>query len=452
MNGHDEGMLGRERAQRLLEDVLRRASAEGTEAVLSYERGALTRFADSYIHQNVNAVTPQLTVRAVFGRRVGSASTARLDDAGLARVVEQAESIARLASEDDTFPGLPEPSGEPGEAAYSAATAACGPQERAALAGIACGMARESGLSASGSVTTVGHELAVANSRGVFAYTPRSWARLVVVAIGASGSGRATDTALDLAALDMEAVAGRAVEIARRAQNPAETPPGDYTVILQPEAVADVAHFLCTQAFGAMAVYEQRSFLAGKRGERVLGSNVTIRDDGGDPAGLPLPFDYEGVPRQRLALIDGGVAGDIAVDTRYAALMDTHTSGHALPAAADFYAGPVPRNLFMAPGEASVEEMIRSTERGLLVTRFNYTRVVHPLHIIVTGMTRDGTFLIENGEVTRAVKNLRFTQSYVEALRDVQAIGRATRLCDEGTPARVPALKIGSFTFTGVTQ
>ncbi len=189
--------------------------------------------------------------------------------------------------------------------------------------------------------------------------------------------------------------------IGRRAQGPIATPPGDYTVILRPEAVADMLAFLARLGFGAMAVDDGRSFVAGQRGQRVLGENVTLWDDGHDPAGLPLPFDYEGTPRGRLALIDGGVAGDIATDAYYAGKLSWPNNGHALPVTADFYAGPIPGNPFMAPGDKTVEEMIASTERGLLITHFHYTRAVHPLRVIVTGMTRDGTFLIERGEVTR---------------------------------------------------
>ena len=448
------GMLGRQNARRLLEGVFSRSQADQTEAVLTVERLALTRFADSYIHQNVSTETPMLTVRAVLGVRAGIASTTRLDDASIARVVEDAAAIARYAPENEGFHGLPAPGlgGAPGEAVYSAGTMAATSETRATAAGIGCRLAREAGLSASGSVTTTGQEIAVANSRGVFAYTPRSVARVVVVAVGATGSVYAEDNAFDINNIDAEAVARRAVDIGRRSQDPVAVAPGDYTVILQPEAVADIMAFLARLGFGAVPVADGCSFVAGKRGERVLGPNVTLWDDGHNPTGLPMPFDYEGMPRQRLDLITDGVAGDIATDSYYAGKLSLPDTGHAVPAAADFYAGPLPSNMFMRPGDATVEDMIASTERGLLVTHFHYTRVVHPLYAIITGMTRDGTFLIEQGEVTRPVKNLRYTQSYLDALRDVQVISRDTLLAGELVQARVPALKIGRFAFTGVTE
>ncbi len=398
-----------------------------------------------------------LVEQELYETGAGIASTTRLDDASLMRVVEQTTAIARLAPENGLFRGLGLPGAGPhedaaGEATYSPGTMAAPPETRAAAAGVACRLAREARLGASRSVTTTGQEIAVANSHGVFAYTPRSLARVVVVAVGPDGSGYAEDNALDVNAIDVEAVARRAVDIGRRAQGPVAVPPGDYTVVLQPEAVSDMMAFLARRGFGAVAVDDGRSFVAGKRGQRVLGDNITLWDDGEDPAGLPMPFDYEGAPRRRLALIDGGVAGDIATDSYYAGKMGLPNNGHALPVTADFYAGPVPTNPFMAPGDKTVEEMIASTERGLLVTHFHYTRTVHALHLVVTGMTRDGAFLIEGGEVTRPVKNLRYTQSYLEALRDVQMIGRDTLLCGELIPARVPALKIGSFSFTGATE
>lgn len=443
-------MLGRAGTRAILERVLRLSTAEATEAILVDSRNALTRFADNYVHQNHLDRTPTLTVRAVFGSRAGIASTTRLDEAGLAAVTEQAAAIARRAPENPEFPGLAGAGSEISEAAYSAETMDAAPERRVALAGIACRLAREAGLAASGSVNTVGEEIAVANSQGVFAYTPRSRAGMTIVATGTDGSGYADELSLNLATIDAEAVATRAVETGLRAQRPREVAPGDYTVILQPAAVSDMLSFLSMLGFNGRAVQEGRSFMAGKEGRQVLGENITIRDDGMEPDGLPLPFDYEGEFRRPLSLIEGGVAREIALDRYFGRLLDRPSNGHAMPPGSA--SSPLPVNMLMAPGESSVEEMIRSTDRGLLITHFHYTRVVHPLHVIVTGMTRDGTFLIERGEVMGPVKNLRYTQSYLEALRDVQAISRDTQLTGGMIVSRVPALKIGRFTFTGVTQ
>jgi predicted Zn-dependent protease len=448
-----DGRLGRAAARRLLEDALRRSEADQTEVVLAYEQSGLTRFTDNYVHQNVADGTPTITVRAAYGTRVGIASVVSLDRERIARAVERATATARVAPPNGGFPGLPGPRREPTEVTDGPEVAACPPEARAAIARTACRLARDAGVSAAGSVATTRQEIAVANSLGVFAYTARASARLVVVARGDSGSGYAQGIARESAALDAEQVARRAVAVGRRAQRPVEAPPGDYAVVLQPEAVGDIVRFVAVVGCGAQAASQGRSFLAGRRGQKVCSERITMWDDGDDPAGLPLPFDFEGVPRQRLSLIDRGVAGDIALDSFYAARMGIRTNGHAVPLAHDLYdAGPVPLHVFVAPGPATVEEMIASTTRGLLITRFHYTRLVHPSGLVVTGMTRDGTFLIEHGELTHPVKSLRFTQSYVDALRDVSAVGRETRLTGEWLTGRVPALKVGRFAFTGATE
>jgi predicted Zn-dependent protease len=225
--------------------------------------------------------------------------------------------------------------------------------------------------------------------------------------------------------------------------------PGDYTVILEEYAVADMLAFLGFLGFSAQAVHEGRSFM--KLGEQVVGDNVTIWDDGLDSSGLPMPFDFEGVPKSRLTLIEKGIARAVVHDSYTAGKEGKTSTGHALPAPNTM--GPLPLNMFMATGEHSKEEMLASTKKGIWVTRFNYTRPVHPLKVVVTGTTRDGTFLIENGELAKPIKNLRFTQSYLDALSRVEMLGNSARLVTGFLGSScVPALKIGAFTFTGATQ
>ena len=191
--------------------------------------------------------------------------------------------------------------------------------------------------------------------------------------------------------------------------------------------------------------------MAGKFGKRIVGKNISIWDDGFDSRGLPMPFDFEGVPKQRVDIIQSGVAKEVVYDSHTANREGKHSTGHALPAPNTF--GPIPLNLFMAPGDSSKEEMLSSTSHGLWVTRFHYVNVVHPLKAVLTGMTRDGTFWIENGEIAYPVKNLRFTQGILEALSRVEQISKRLTLQKTwfgGTVA--PALKIESFNFTGATE
>lgn len=443
-------MLGENKIRALLQQALSYSQADQTEAVLSAENAALTRFANSFIHQNVAESNGQLSIRVALGKKVGVAATNDLSEAGVRRVVESATTIARLQQDNPEFTSLPRPS-QPVEpiAAFFDATAAATPEQRARAVSVICKKCSAVGLSGSGALTTTSRELAVANSLGVFAYYPSTQADIKIVVMSDTGSGYAEGAELDYAQLDVEALGDQAIDKAVKSRNPVALPPGDYTVILEEYAVSDILAFLSRLGFSALASQEGRSFM--KLGEKVLGDNVSIWDDGRDTSALAQPFDYEGVPRSRLSLIERGVAKALVYDSHTAGKEGKQSTGHALPAPSTF--GPLPTNLFMATGAASKETMLASTKKGLWITRFNYTRAVHPLLVIVTGMTRDGTFLIENGELTQPVKNLRFTQSYLDALRNVEMIGNSAKtVTDYLGSARVPALKVGRFSFTGATQ
>jgi PmbA protein len=206
--------------------------------------------------------------------------------------------------------------------------------------------------------------------------------------------------------------------------------------------------------FGALAVQEGRSFMNNRFGQKITGDNITIWDDGHDPRGIMLPFDFEGVPKQRVTLIESGVAQAVVYDSFTAGREEGQVStGHGLPAPNTF--GPIPVNLFMAPGQATKEELLASTERGIWVTRFHYTNPVHPVKTVLTGMTRDGTFLIENGQLTRPLKNLRFTQSILEAFSQAEMLGSELKMIKSGWgnfASCAPAAKIHGFQFTGTTE
>jgi predicted Zn-dependent protease len=275
------------------------------------------------------------------------------------------------------------------------------------------------------------------------------------VVMSGEGSGHAARTTMDVNEIDGVEVANEAIEKARRNVGQIEIQPGEYDVVFQDYAVADILDFFSYLSFGAQAVQEKRSFMAGRFGEKVMGENISIWDDGLSPETLPNPFDFEGVPKQRVTFVEDGVARDVVWDTYTAGKEGDgrESTGHALPAGNTF--GPIPSNLFLRTGDApSIDELVASTKRGVLVSRFWYTRPVHPLKVIVTGMTRDGTFLIENGEVTSPIRNLRFTQSYLDAMNNVEAIGRTATLQQSDILGvnRVPPIKIRGWTFTGVSE
>lgn len=444
-------MLGERKMREIAERVLSLSAANQTEVIIMSEDSGLTRFANSYIHQNVAERNVGLRVRAVVGKKIGVASSNDLSQEALERVVERAVTIAKLQPENPDFTSLPSPATVAEIEAFDEATASFSPEDRAKAVGLVCQLALNNGLIASGAFTTGAGELAVANSLGIFAYYSTTTADINTVIMSDDSAGYAAATAWKVGEINTEVVGAEAVEKALQTRNPRELPPGRYPVILEEYAVADMLETLAYLGFGALAVQEGRSFMVDSFGKQIMSDAISIWDDGLDPTGLPMPFDFEGVPRQRVDLIKGGVAEAVVYDSYTAGKEGRASTGHGLPAPNTY--GPIPGHIFMAPGEASKEEMLETMERGLWVTRFHYTVPVHPKLAIVTGMTRDGTFLIEKGEVAYPIKNLRFTQSYIEALANVELVGRATRLQQSWFGGvRAPALKLAEFEFTGATE
>jgi PmbA protein len=444
-------LFGKNGVQEIADRILAYSQADQTEIVITVQDSQLTRFANSAIHQNVAERNTRVNVRAVMGKRIGVASTNDLSADALQRVAETAVAIARLQPENPDFISLPGPAAVTPVRAFDEATAAFTPQARARAVGHICRQAVAERLVAAGAFSTAVYELAVVNSLGVFAYHPRTEAELNTVVMSDDSSGYAAQVATRADDLDAESLGRWAVDKALRSRHPREVKPGHYAVVLETYAVQDFLNTFSYLGFGAQAVQEGRSFMTGRFGERIMSEAISIWDDGLDSHGMPLPFDFEGQPKQRVHLIRHGVAEAVVYDSYTAGKEGKQSTGHALPAPNTY--GPLPLNLFMASGQATLEDMIASTEHGLLVTRFWYTRPVHPRLVIITGMTRDGTFLIERGEIAYPVKNLRFTQSYLKALAQVEQVGRERRLLSGlGGGDCVPALKFSEFTFTGVTE
>jgi len=446
------GLMGRDRIMALCEKALQASEADQTEVLVMAQHSYLTRFANNYIHQNMAEEDISINVRVVFGQRVGVASTNEFTPEAVLRTVREAAEIARLQPANPRFRSLPRPGVITGRAKFSEVTHGVSPEERADRARLIIDKAKKAGLEAAGAVSTGYMEMAVANSLGIRAYDRGTSAGLNLVVMSADSSGFAADVNSDFSAINYAGGAERAIEKALRSVHPGELEPGEYTVILEEPAVADMLTMLSFMGMNALAVQEGRSFMGGHFGEKITGDNITIWDDGNDPAGMPMPFDFEGVPKEKVMLIENGIARGVVYDS-YTADQEpgAHSTGHALPAPNEW--GPFPLNLFMATGDASLEDMIARTERGVLVTRFHYTNVVDPMRTLFTGMTRDGTFLIENGRVVRGLKNLRFTQNILAALSNVDMLGKTARL--EGNffgGAMVPALRVHGFNFTGVTQ
>jgi predicted Zn-dependent protease len=283
----------------------------------------------------------------------------------------------------------------------------------------------------------------------VSAAETRTLGHAITVMMGPDGgTGYAEGAAVDHRAIDAGALGREAAAKACATANAVALPAGDYPVVLEHYAVVDLMDMLGYLGFSGLAMEEERSFV---EPGRVIGSPlVTIRDDATDPAGTPASFDYEGVPKQPVLLVEQGVCREVVWDTETAARAGRASTGHGLPAPNTY--GPFPLNLLMSAGGSSHEELIRGLDRGLLVTRFHYTNPVHSKKVIITGMTRDGTFLVEGGRIVGPVRNLRFTMSYLDALANVEAVSRDRR-CVRGLlgGSVVPSLRLSAFSFTGAT-
>lgn len=446
-------MIEKKEARKITDAILIRCKGNPAEITLMSNDAALTRFANNIIHQNVAERDAEVTLRYFIGKQIGTASSNRMDVAGLDELVERAKTNASTSPEDPNYPGLPEPEPYQRVAAWDQNTAEFSPEKRARAVGAVCQMAIEKGLNASGAFSTGSGELVVANTQGVFTYQSQTNADFQTVVMSHDSSGRAQESAWKVDDLAVEALGKEAIETAQMGHDPVKIEPGEYTVILEHYVTEDLISSLNFYGMGAQALQEGRSWMNDRLGQQLMSPLVSIWDDGLDVLGSPLPFDFEGVPKQRVDIVKKGVVMGPVFDRYTGAKMGKPSTGHAPPINFRGF-GPIAMNLFMAPGKISVEDMISSTKKGLYINRFWYTRLVHPRECVMTGMTRDGVFMIEDGEVAYPVKNLRYTMPYVQVLANVEGVGKASHLLvsdDGGFSVRVPALKVTGFTFTGST-
>jgi predicted Zn-dependent protease len=411
---------------------------------------ALTRFTQNAIHQNLAQTETVVRLRTVRDGRTGVVSTNALDDASLAALAKRAASMAELAPKDDAFPGLPAGAATTAPPnAYVAATANAGPDVRARLAADIFGVAERDGLWVAGYVKTSRGGVSIANSRGTRASFDGTDCGLNIKANGNTSTGFAERHSNDVAVLDAAGEARIAAEKTLRSAEPRAVEPGEWTVILEPPAFADLLSYL-TDHFSAQAYDEGSSFLCDGLDRKYVGDNVTIFDDYGHALAPAMPFDFEGAPKQRVALFERGVAKTVVTDSYWAAKLKRPNTGHALPAPNAW--GPLPMNVVVEPGTKTTAQLIAETKRGLIVSRFWYIRPVDLRKTIVTGMTRDGTFLVEDGKIVGGVRNMRFNQSILEALGAVEFGSEPARSVSYSYSNVVPAAKLARFRFTSLTD
>ena len=444
-------MIPEEKIREIARYILKSSKAEQMEVLIYSTDYALSRFANNTIHQNIASCDCNIYLRVVDKKRIATALGNKLKKGDLKALCTTALKIARARKPDRDFVSLPSPTEIKRIEAYDKKTAEVSPHHRAKIIKSIIKCARRDKAVAAGSLSTSATCVHIANSLGVDVLHRRTFADLVTSVSGDTGAGYAVSSAERIDELDYERCAQIACAKCTGSANPVDLEPGSYTVVLEPLAVVTLIEFLAYLGFGAREFQEKRSFMAGKIGKEITGDNLTIYDDGLSEEGFPDPFDAEGVAREKVTFIENGTARAVAYDSYTATKENKKSTGHATPAY--YNAGPFPTNLFMEAGGSSLEEMIFSTEKGILVTRFHYTNIVEPMTTVITGMTRDGTFLIENGKITRPIRNLRFTQSILEAFKNIELISSPrVRISSEGATYVVPALKIKDFRFTGKTQ
>ena len=435
------------------ERVLRLVGTDAeAEVTLTSGTEALTRFATSFIHQNVADAGQRVHLRLALDGRVAGATTNQTDDDALTRLVRSTVDAARLQPVDPGWPGLAPVADAPDVEHWDDATASAAPDARAARVGDFVAAAGD--LETAGFCSTEGVHVAFANSAGQRLVGRSTAATLDGIArTGSSdGSGRASSAAL--ADLDGSVTGADATRRARESADGTDIEPGAYEVVLEPNCVVDLLSFLALYGFNGRAVEEGRSFA--RIGEGQFDAAINLADDVAHPMATGIGFDAEGTPKGRLEIIGEGVTRSLVNDRRTAKALGGESTGNAVAGAGPW--GVMPANLVLAPGDASRDELIASVERGLLVTDFWYTRILDPRTQVVTGLTRNGVWLIEDGRVTRPVTNLRFTQSYLEALAPgaVRGIGSDLTLVGGATfgigAYVVPSLHLASWNFTGGAQ
>ncbi|MFN2454041.1 MAG: TldD/PmbA family protein [Pyrinomonadaceae bacterium] len=444
-------LLSRAEAEVVLKKVLALSKADELEANLSGGRSANTRFGVNSANTSGDRDDLALAVNAHFGQRGGVATTNTLDDAGLERVVRAAEEIARLSPENPeqqkflSQQRYQEITGAFDEATYDADAAI-----RARGIAATIDPARAKNLVAAGLYDHEGGFTAIANTRGNFGYARTSRATFTTTVRTADGTGSGWGSAMShrIADVNPQTIGAYAIRKAELSRNPVAIEPGRYTVILEPNAVGDlVANMLFL--FGARQADEGRSFLAKKGGgnrlgEKVFGEGVNLYTDPNLPNAPGLPFDQEGQPTRRIDYVRNGVVKNLNYSRFWAKKQGKEVT-------------PFPANLIFEGGNASIEEMIKATDRGVLVTRFWYIRPVDAQTVLYTGLTRDGTFLIENGRLKSAIKNFRFNETPVKMLNNIDAMSPVVRITGservgERLPILAPALKVRDFSFTSLSE
>jgi len=432
--------------------IMSLADGSAVEVLLAVQQEGLTRFGNNVVSQHIETGNTELVIRTQQRNRQGRASCNQFDRITLERAVKKAVRIASVQRKDSELLPFPKSQKYHPLSHYIPETLRAAPGEKVDRLRQAIAPCIKKKTTAAGIFTHGMQAAGVANSNGLFAYNRYTSSSFSVTVMTKDSSGWAEDTRRDINAIHPDRLTAVALEKALSSSHPKILPSGEYDVILEPAAVAELLLFMAWEGFGALPYLEGRSFVSGKLGRNILSEKITITDDAYHPQTLGLNFDYEGMPRQRVILVDRGVAKAVVHDRKTAKAAGTESTGHALPQPNTY--GPMPLNLTLSAGNSPVDKMIAETKRGLLITHFHYTNIIDPVTLTITGMTRDGVFLVEKGKVRHPVKNFRFTESVVKAFNQVEALGREMVYAHAfwGGGIVCPAAKIRNFNFSSATK
>jgi len=443
-------MMTRDDIEGILKKAISFSEGDQTEVVLYGGTSYLTGFANNYIHRNVGENNYSLSVRVAFGKKIGSASVNNFSEGALKDVVKRANEIAKLQKENPNFISFAKPEEAPEKDFFVEKTSRVTPDMRAAYVKKILDKSKEKGFNANGTFVIDLMQIGVLNSLGVSRFSSLSVASLKSVILGDTSSGYSFEVSTDVDDISVESIIEESIGITEMGRNPVAVEPGKYEVVLSPYSLAEFINSLKYLSLNARAVEEGTSFLTGNFGKKILGDNITMYDNGLSTETIPMPFDFEGVPKKKVVFFENGVAKDVVYDTITAYKNGKESTGHSLPQPS--VDSPYPMNVIMAGGDLSKDEIISHVEHGLYIHRFWYTNPMDPRRAVITGMTRDGLFLIENGRITKPVKNMRFTESIIAALNNCIELSKEKKIIYDSSSTTVPYARIKDFTFTSITE
>lgn len=447
-------MIGKTKVIETLTRLIKDSPCDQTLVCFTSASTITSRFYNFRIHQNLNEEEFAVYIKVAIDGKLGVSVTSSLEKQNLKTALEKAINIAKVSKKDPLFRPFPKQQKIELIKTYFPQTILT-INERFKFINDLFSQVKRHSLNLAGSFVTGSEEMAVLNSEGVCAYQPFTIASLKLITLDRNASGYATSVSRNIEDIDSKKMLGVSIERCLLNKNPKDIDVGRYDCILMPDAVGEILEWLSYIGFGAKSFCERTSFLSGRIGQKIMGENITIYDDGSSAGGLTVPFDFEGIPKKKTYLVKDGIAKGIVYDTHYGGLHNKKSTGHASPP--DECEGPFALNLFIKAGQNSIDDIIKYVRRGIYVTRFHYVNgLLKTQDAIMTGMTRDGTFLIKDGKIKHPIINLRFTQNFLKAFSNVIKISKETKLVSDPSSGvfscRVPALLIKDFTFTGKTH